>query len=108
MRKSDFILIAAVVILAAAIFFIIEIKGTEGKKLIVTRDGEEIDTILLPANDSFRYEDETGYNTVTVSGFKVNVTSADCKSQICVKHKYISKSGETICCVPHKLVIRIE
>lgn len=32
---------------------------------------------------------------------------ADCKDQICADHKAIEKSGETIVCLPHKVVIEI-
>ena len=33
---------------------------------------------------------------------------ADCPDQICRKHKAIDKSGETIVCLPHKVVIEVE
>ena len=33
---------------------------------------------------------------------------ADCKDQICADHKAIEKSGETIVCLPHKVVIEIQ
>ena len=32
---------------------------------------------------------------------------ADCPDQICVRHKAISKSGESIVCLPHKVVVEI-
>ena len=38
---------------------------------------------------------------------KVTMKEADCKDQICADHKAIEKSGETIVCLPHKVVIEI-
>jgi len=37
----------------------------------------------------------------------VDVIEADCPDKICVKHTNIKNAGETIICLPHKLVIEI-
>ena len=34
--------------------------------------------------------------------------SSDCRNQVCVNHAPISRSGESIICLPHKLVVRIQ
>ena len=39
---------------------------------------------------------------------KVSVTEADCPDKVCVNTGEISKSGDTIVCLPHKLVVEIE
>jgi hypothetical protein len=38
---------------------------------------------------------------------KAFIQNADCPDKICAEHKPISKTGETIVCLPHKLVIEI-
>ena len=48
------------------------------------------------------------YNVVNISGSKVSVTEASCKNQVCVKHGAISRPGESIVCLPNRLVVRIE
>ena len=48
------------------------------------------------------------YNVVVISGGTVSVTEASCKNQVCVKHGAISRSGESIVCLPNRLVVRIE
>ena len=58
-------------------------------------------------NDSIRIETPQGYNIVAVEDGTVMVTDADCRDQICVEHKKISRTGETIVCLPHKLVVEI-
>ena len=49
----------------------------------------------------------TGYNLISVTGGKIVVESADCKDQICVRHKSVSSKGESIICLPHRLVVEI-
>lgn len=48
-----------------------------------------------------------GKNVLVINDNKVYVSSANCRDKICVNHKPISNSGETIVCLPHKLVIEI-
>ena len=47
------------------------------------------------------------YNIIRIRGGKVSVIKADCRSQVCVDHKAISRTGESIICLPHKLVVEI-
>ena len=42
-----------------------------------------------------------GENIVTIKGGSVTVSSASCKNQVCVRHGSISKSGESIVCLPN-------
>ncbi len=58
-------------------------------------------TVVVPAP-------KQNENVVVISGGKVSVTEASCKNQVCVKHGPISRSGESIVCLPNRLVVRIE
>ena len=48
------------------------------------------------------------YNLVTISDGSVKVSEASCKNQVCVKHSAISSAGESIVCLPNRLVVSIE
>lgn len=50
---------------------------------------------------------DTEYNLLKISDGTVFVLEADCPDKLCVKQKAISQNGESIICLPHKLVIRI-
>lgn len=49
----------------------------------------------------------SSYNLMTVSEAGVSVEAADCPDQICVHHIPIKGGGESIICLPHKLVVEI-
>lgn len=51
--------------------------------------------------------DGRSYNLLAVSGEHVRMDSADCRDQICVHHRPIAGGGESIICLPHKLVVEI-
>lgn len=48
------------------------------------------------------------YNLIEVSDNKIRIKEASCIDQICVRRGFIQKPGETIVCLPHKLIIEIK
>lgn len=74
-------------------------------------DGQEIKSFDLVDGQkkySYLYEDEDGdTNLIVVDGRKIRITEANCGDQICVQRGWIDKAGETIVCLPHKLIIEI-
>lgn len=60
---------------------------------------EELELVL-------RTGEET--NTLVIRDGKAQVTAASCPDGICVDHHPIDKAGETIVCLPHRLVIKVE
>ena len=100
---------------------VIGMSHSGGDTVMIRSDGKlfakyslfEDRTIDVPAPGSTKSESDpdhpyTKYNTVVIQGGKVSVTEATCKNQVCVKHKDISRSGESIVCLPNKLIVRIE
>ncbi len=51
---------------------------------------------------------ELSHNTIVIEKGCVNVRSADCKNQICVKHKKIERAGESIICLPNRVIVEIK
>lgn len=51
--------------------------------------------------------EEAGYNLLAVSASGITMEAADCRDQICVHHIPIRGAGESIICLPHKLVAEI-
>lgn len=49
----------------------------------------------------------SGYNLLAVSEARVFMESANCRDQICVHHIPIAGGGESIICLPHRLVVEI-
>ena len=51
--------------------------------------------------------DEGVFNLFSVTDGVVQMEAADCRDQICVRHRAVSAVGESIICLPHKLVVEI-
>ncbi len=46
-------------------------------------------------------------NIISIKNGTVFMKEADCKHQICVKHKKIENAGESIICLPNRVVVTI-
>jgi len=57
----------------------------------------------------YTYRDKHGdYNRVTFEPKRVAITKANCSDQVCVRRGWIHKPGQTIVCLPHKLLIEVK
>ena len=107
MIKTDIILAVIAIIAAAGSWLGYSAGADHGLTAVVTVDGEVRAELLLDETDSVEIETEWGYNIVHTEDGKAFVIVADCRDQICVDHKKIEKVGETIVCLPHKMVVEI-
>lgn len=64
-------------------------------------------TMPLSEDGTLTVASSAGTNVVEVQGGKVRVSEADCPNQDCVEQGWVSKAGQQIVCLPHKLVVTV-
>lgn len=107
MKKNDIILIGVILILAAGLYFVFFGAAEAGGSAKLMVDGELQKELSLEEDTTFTLTTKTGQNTVEIKDGYVSMVAADCRDQICVEHRKIQRTGETIVCLPHKLVVEI-
>lgn len=108
MKKADFIIIAAVAVIVGVLsFFLYYVNSDSGNTVTVEKDGEIIETLSLNEDCEKQYDFDGETNTLVIKDGKATVTEANCPDGICANHKPIYRSGESIICLPHKLVITV-
>ncbi|MCM1285947.1 MAG: NusG domain II-containing protein [Acetobacter sp.] len=109
MKKADFIIISVVaVIVCVLLFFLYVINGNDGKYVQVEIDGKVADTIPLNEDIEKVYEtDDNATNTLVIKDGTAVISDANCPDGICSNHMPIKRSGESIICLPHKLVVSV-
>ena len=55
-----------------------------------------------------RIEINHGTNILEIKNGEASMIEADCPDQICVHEKAISADGESIICLPNKIVVEVE
>jgi len=108
--RNDLILAAVIVIMAAAGLLLINLTKEQGNRLVVKIDGAETASYSLSENTSFEVrtgKNNENINVVVIENGKAYVSEADCPDGICKDYRPISYVGETIVCLPHKLVLEV-
>ena len=108
-KKSDFYFIGIVLTLTLVAFLFFQFShGKKGDMVMVYQNGKNINMLPLSANVSIIIRTTGGgINKLTVQDGKAAVTEANCPDKICVHQRSIDKDGESIVCLPHKLVIKV-
>lgn len=108
--KRDIMLIATLIIVCAAAFLIINsVVKKDGITAVVKVDGNIVYMLPLDKNASVTVEGyQGGSNTVVIENGTVYMKDADCPDKLCEKTGKISKNGETIVCLPHRVVVEIQ
>ncbi len=108
--RNDAILAAVIVVIAVAGLLFINFTKVQGDRVVVKVNGVETHAYSLSENAQFEIktgENNENINVVVIENGKVCVTEADCPDGICKEYRPISYVGETIVCLPHKVVIEI-
>ncbi|HIZ66422.1 MAG TPA: NusG domain II-containing protein [Candidatus Blautia pullicola] len=108
MKKRDFILIGVVLVLALLLWLLPRALGffsVQGEKQVrITVEGELYGIYDLQEEQTIEINDS---NLCRIQDGEVNMTEADCPDKLCMHQGPISISGETIVCLPNKVVIEI-
>ena len=108
MKKADLIIIVSVAVIVGMLsFFLYYVNSGSGNTVTVEKDGEIIQTLSLDEDFEKQYDFDGETNTLIIKDGKAMVTEANCPDGICANHKPISRAGESIICLPHKLVITV-
>lgn len=113
-KKMDFILILIMVVLSfiPQIYLWNKDKNTNNiRYLEIQVDGKIFKKIKLTGNTKTYLIDiskDNKKNVVLVDKETVSMKESNCKDQICVHHGKISKNGETIVCLPNRVVLEIK
>lgn len=105
-------LAAAFVLALAGLVFLLFYggRGDHPTAAVISVDGTEVQRVALPATEEPLLLQPEGLPyplTIRISGGEVCVSESSCPSQDCVHSGTISRSGESIICLPNRLVIQL-
>lgn len=108
LRRNDIIFVAALLAVVVIAGLCLYLFRGEGNTVTVLIDGKEYATYSL---DKDRVEDihtgKDGLNRLVIQDGKAWVETASCPDGICANHKPIHRDGESIVCLPNKVVITV-
>ena len=105
MKKRDIILIASILVVAIALFLVVEMTKEEGAGVTVKVDGIEVGEYSLAKNGTHSLNG--GTNTLVIENGKAYLSDANCPDKLCVHQGKINKTNEVITCLPNKLTVTV-
>ena len=107
-RRLDIIILIVLIVIAIGSWIAVTVLfDVNGDYVEVIVDNHVQKVISLNDDGEYQVDDGEYSNIITIKNREVYMKSSDCPDQICVKQGEIKKQGESIMCLPHKLVIRI-
>ena len=105
MKKNDILLAIGIFLIAGAFLLVFwKIGSLDVGNITVTMNGQLVGTYSLKQDQEIPIG-ETNY--LVIEDGQAVMIEADCLDQLCVNHKSISKIGETIVCLPNKLIVEV-
>lgn len=105
MNKKDFILIFIVILIALILILIVNKK--QANIAYVYYDNDLILEIDLKKDDTYKVNGYNGEVIIEVKENKIRVNEENSPYHLCSKQGYISKQGESIVCLPNKIIIKL-
>ena len=114
-KIGDIIIVALLVLLSflPLAIFTYQNASANGDSLhvVVSADGEVVHEMELKndhTRETYEYLDDHGHaNTIVREGLIVYISDASCKDLLCVQQGQISEVGETLVCLPNRVLVEI-
>lgn len=107
-HRNDAILIAALMLLGGALAVFLYATRQSGGYVSVQMDGQTVMELPLSEDTQVLLGEDGHTNTLVIRNGTAQVVEADCPDQICVRQGAVQYEGESIVCLPHKLVVSVE
>ena len=107
-HRNDVLLVAGLLILGGALALFLFITRQAGGYVSVRVDGEPVMELPLGEDTRIVLGEGEHTNTLVIENGAARVVEASCPDQICVNQGAVRYAGESIVCLPHKLVVTVE
>ena len=107
-KKADIILLIALIVIGGFISVCSFTGSQDGDTVVVSVDGQLYGTYSLFEDQDIDISQSHHTNHITIKGGTVQMSSSDCKNQVCVDTGSISRTNQRIVCLPNKVVVEIK
>lgn len=100
--KYDLFVIISIVVSVSLLLLIR--PHTSAHYAVITQNKKEYGKYDLRVDQEIKIDDE---NTLQIKNNEIKMIQATCPDHVCIKQGAISKKGQSIICLPHKLIVEV-
>ena len=106
-KKADIFLILGLAVAGLAVWLLLLFPGGDETTVVITVDGAVYGRYSLDEDRTVILDDGDDHNTVVIRDRTVQMAEANCRGGDCKRQGVIRKNGQSIICLPHRIVVRI-
>lgn len=106
-RRADLLLVLGLLAVGGVFGICLLLTGRSGDTVQVRVVGEIKGTYQMKEKQTIRIEGIGGTNLLVIADGSASVTEADCPDALCVGMGKISRTGQSIVCLPHQVVVEV-
>ncbi len=106
-KKADIFLLIGLIVLGLGTGFLTFSGSVTGSKVSVTVDGKPYGIYSLSEDQTIEIDRGGHVNHITIKDGTVQMSYSSCKNQRCVHEGAISRTKDSIVCLPNKVVVEI-
>ncbi len=106
-KKADIILGILLLVLGFGTLAALQGFAMSGTSVSVSVDGEIYGVYSLAENQTIEINSANGHNTMEIKNGQVSIVDADCPNKDCMEFGSISKTNQTILCLPNKVSVKM-
>ena len=107
MKKAD-VLLCVLVVFIGVFLLCFQFGNDTGSTVEIYSEGELFGKYELFSESVVEVETESGNNTVCISNGSVYVTKSSCEDKNEILQGKISRSGQSLVCLPNKLIVTVK
>lgn len=105
---ADVLLITLTVSLSVYYFFYPPVISEGNFLNVYIRSSVKKSALSLNKNQTIKVEGTPGYCIFEISEKKIRVIESTCPDKLCIKQGWIAKGGQSIICLPSKIIAEIK
>ncbi len=110
-RVRELILVGSLIMISLVCYGALRFyqnQTTRHAEAVVTVNGKEFGRYPLNKDTTVSIKGKkNAINKLAIKNGYADMVKADCKDKICVNHRKVNKNGETIVCLPNKVIVEI-
>lgn len=105
-KDLGFLVVIILIAIACVVWYRVTYRES-GDQVQISVDGKVYGIYELNVNMEIPIVEDEVVNILVIENGIVSMKWADCPDQLCVHHKKIKATGETIVCLPNKVVVTV-
>ena len=107
-KKNDLILVGALLVGLLELVAVLMATKSSGAYAVVSVDGVEVAAFSLDQDITYEIEGyDGGHNTLVIKDGKAHLEDSSCPDHLCEHMGKIDKVGQSIICLPNRVVVEI-